>query len=77
MKAVDAVAAILVIVGAVNWGLVGTARIDLVAAIFGAGSILSAIVYTLVGVAGVYQIVRWSTSARHHPIAASRAAQGR
>jgi uncharacterized membrane protein YuzA (DUF378 family) len=47
-------ALILVIVGAVNWGLVGLARFDLVAALFGgADTTLARIVYSLVGLAGV------------------------
>jgi len=60
MKAIDTLAAVLVIVGAVNWGLVGVARFDLVATLFGMQfgqvSALTAIVYSLVGVAGVYQL---------------------
>jgi uncharacterized protein len=45
---------ILVIVGAVNWGLVGVAQFDLVATLFGgSSSMLSRIVYTLVGIAGI------------------------
>jgi uncharacterized membrane protein YuzA (DUF378 family) len=59
MKKLDVVAAILVVVGALNWGLVAVARFDLVAAIFGMGfgnvSGLSAVIYGLVGLAGLYQ----------------------
>jgi uncharacterized membrane protein YuzA (DUF378 family) len=44
----------LVIVGALNWGLVGLFRFDLVATIFGDMSALSRIVYALVGVAAIY-----------------------
>ncbi|MBU1027313.1 MAG: DUF378 domain-containing protein [Candidatus Margulisbacteria bacterium] len=54
MKALNLIALILVIVGALNWGLVGLLSIDLVALLFGAMSTLSRIVYTLVGLAGVY-----------------------
>ena len=50
----DWVAVILVIVGGVNWGLVGLANFDLVAFIFGSLSLLSRIIYILVGVAAVY-----------------------
>ena len=53
---VDLIALILVIVGGLNWELVGLFNFDLVAAIFGAGSILSRIVYILVGLAAVYTI---------------------
>ena len=58
MKKLDVLAAILVVVGALNWGLVGTANFNLVASIFGA-TIISSIVYALVGLAGVYQAVQW------------------
>jgi uncharacterized membrane protein YuzA (DUF378 family) len=47
---------VLMIVGSLNWGLVGAANFDLVAALFGQGSTLSRIVYTLVGLAGIYGI---------------------
>ena len=59
MKKLDVLAAILVVVGALNWGLIAIAHFDLVATIFGMKfgevSALSAIVYGLVGVAGLYQ----------------------
>ena len=51
------IAAVLVVVGALNWGLVGLARFDLVAAIFG-DSMLASIVYILVGFAGAYFLIR-------------------
>ncbi len=54
----------LVIVGALNWLLVGVFKWDLVAAIFGSGSLLSRAVYTLVGVAGVYWISLLATPTR-------------
>ena len=59
MKTFDVVAAILVVVGAANWGLVGLFQFDLVAALFGNATILSRIVYTLVGVAGLFQAMQW------------------
>jgi hypothetical protein len=59
MKKLDVIAAILVVIGALNWGLVAVAHFDLVAALFGMKfgqvSPLSAVVYGLVGLAGVYQ----------------------
>ena len=61
MKSIDVLAGILVIVGAVNWGLVGVAKFNLVAALFGQ-SILASIVYTLVGIGGVYLLGRWVTT---------------
>lgn len=57
MKTMDILAAVLLVVGGLNWGLVGTANFDLVAALFGAGSLLSKAVYTLVGLAAIYQAV--------------------
>jgi uncharacterized membrane protein YuzA (DUF378 family) len=49
------IASILVIVGGLNWGLVGLANFDLVATIFGAGSLLSRVVYVVVGIAALIQ----------------------
>ena len=57
MKAVNLVTLLLVIVGGLNWGLVGLFSFDLVAAIFGSGSALSRIVYILVGASAVGQLV--------------------
>jgi uncharacterized membrane protein YuzA (DUF378 family) len=59
MKQLNVLALVLVVVGALNWGLIGLARFDLVAALFGMRfgemSALTAIVYGLVGLAGLYQ----------------------
>lgn len=59
MKKLDVLAAILVVVGALNWGFVAVAHFDLVAAVFGMKfgevSVLSGIVYGLVALAGIYQ----------------------
>jgi uncharacterized membrane protein YuzA (DUF378 family) len=57
MKALNLLTLILVIVGGVNWGLVGLANVDLVATLFGVGSILSRVVYVLVGLSAVWQLV--------------------
>lgn len=54
---VDRLAIIFVIIGALNWGLIGLFQFDLVATLFGgAESIVSRIVYTLIGLLGVYAI---------------------
>jgi uncharacterized membrane protein YuzA (DUF378 family) len=50
---------LLTIIGAINWGLVGLLNFDLVAAIFGKKSFISRLVYTLVGLAGVYLIIKY------------------
>ena len=57
MKTLNLLTLILLIVGGLNWGLVGLANFDLVAAIFGDGSALSRAVYTLVGLSALYQIL--------------------
>ncbi len=67
MKQMDIIAAILLIVGGLNWGLVGLFGFDLVAAITGAGSfgsknVLGVIVYALVGVAALYAALSWRPS---------------
>ena len=53
-NALDWIAMILLIVGGLNWGLVGLADFDLVAALLGDGSALSRIVYVLVGLAALF-----------------------
>jgi uncharacterized membrane protein YuzA (DUF378 family) len=59
MKSLDVTAAILLVIGGLNWGLVGAANFDLVATIFGTMTPLSRLVYVLVGLAAVYQAVQW------------------
>ena len=63
MKKLDILAAALLVVGGLNWGLVAFANFDLVAAITGAGSfgnknLLGAVVYGLVGISAVYYALR-------------------
>lgn len=58
----DWVALVLLIIGGLNWGLIGIFGFDLVAAIFGEMTVLSRLVYTLVGISAVYigiEAVRW------------------
>lgn len=52
----DTIALILSIIGCLNWGLVGIFQFDLVAWLFGAGSLFSRIVYTIIGLAGLWCI---------------------
>ena len=56
MKIIDKVALVLIIIGAINWGLIGFFKFDLVATIFGEMSVLSRIIYALVGISGVWGI---------------------
>ncbi len=57
MRLVNTITLILLIVGGLNWGLVGLFDFDLVAAIFGDMTALSRIVYTLVGASALWQLV--------------------
>lgn len=52
----DILALILSIIGCANWGLVGLFKFDLVAWLFGTGAILSRIIYTVIGLAGLWCI---------------------
>lgn len=64
MKALNLITLLLVIIGGVNWGLVGLFDFNLVAALFGEDSALSRVVYTLVGLSAVYQLVPFSRATR-------------
>jgi uncharacterized membrane protein YuzA (DUF378 family) len=56
MKTLDYIALILVVIGAINWGLIGFFSFDLVKMIFGDMTIVSRIIYALVGVSGLYAL---------------------
>jgi uncharacterized membrane protein YuzA (DUF378 family) len=56
MKTLDYIALILVVIGAINWGLIGFFNFDLVRAIFGNMTLVTRIVYALVGVSGLYAL---------------------
>ena len=56
MKTLDFILLTLVVIGAVNWGLIGFLRFDLVRVLFGDMSILSRIIYAAVGISGLYAI---------------------
>lgn len=56
MKILYNIALTLVIIGALNWLLIGIFKFDLVAAIFGTMSAFSRIIYTLVGISGIISI---------------------
>jgi hypothetical protein len=59
MKAFDVIVAALLVIGGLNWGLVGLFRFDLVAIILGDMSALSRIIYIVVGLSAVYQALQW------------------
>lgn len=53
----DVVCLILIIIGAVNWGLIGFFSLDIISVIFGNMSKISRIIYAVVGIAGIYSLV--------------------
>lgn len=56
MRALDIIALILVVIGAINWGLIGFFQFNLVDSLFGTMSSFSRIIYALVGIAGLYAL---------------------
>lgn len=56
MRVLDKIALALVIIGAINWGLIGIFNFNLVDTIFGTMSIISRIIYILVGISGLWCI---------------------
>ncbi|MBV6458311.1 MAG: hypothetical protein HONBIEJF_01438 [Fimbriimonadaceae bacterium] len=73
MKTLNVVTLVLLIVGGLNWGMVGAAQFDLVAALFGAGSPLASLIYILVGAAALYQAIRLTMpDSSHGVVVASR-----
>ena len=56
MKVIDKIALVLIIIGAINWGLVGIFNFNLVDSIFGTMSVISRIIYALVGISGLWSI---------------------
>lgn len=64
MKTLDVTAAVLLVIGGLNWGLVGLFGFDLVAAALGEMSAASRLVYALVGLAAAYQAFGWKAIQR-------------
>lgn len=56
MMIADTIALILVIIGSLNWGAIGLFGVDVVSSIFGVGSLISRIIFSLVGIAGLWTI---------------------
>lgn len=72
MKSLDIIVAALLMVGGLNWGLVGFFNFDLVGTIFGNMSFLSRAVYVAVGICALYQVTQWkSIQRRWSPAAAN------
>ncbi len=71
MKTLNLLTLLLIIVGGLNWGLVGLFNLDLVSAIFGA---FSRLVYVLVGLSALYQLVPFSQALSTDEVLAERSA---
>ena len=56
MKIIDKIALVLIIIGAINWGLIGLFKFNLVEMIFGDMTVLARIIYALVGISGLWGI---------------------
>ena len=73
MKALNLITLLLIIIGGINWLLVGAFQFDLVAAIFGGQEgVLARIIYVLVGLSALYQLVPFSRALSSGEIAAER-----
>ena len=57
MRTLDVIVAVLLVVGGLNWGLVGLFDFDLVATLFGSIPVIQKTVYVLVGLSAIYQII--------------------
>ncbi len=56
MKTLKWIAMLLMVIGSINWGLVGVFNFNVVDAIFGMGSVISTIIYILIGISGLWGI---------------------
>ena len=56
MRSLNIITLLLVIIGAINWGLIGFFQFNLIDTIFGVGTVFSRIIYAIVGICGLYAI---------------------
>ncbi len=61
MKTLDVIVAVLIVIGGLNWGLVGFFNFDLVGTVFGHMSALSRLIYCAVGLSAVYYVFQWKS----------------
>ena len=61
MRIIDKIALALIVIGAINWGLIGLFRFNLVELLFGDMTLLARIVYSLVGISGLWGIKIYKT----------------
>ncbi len=67
MRTLDIISLTLVVIGAINWGLIGFFRFDLVAALFGDMSAFTRVIYALVGIAGLCAISFYGRDRNEEP----------
>lgn len=72
MRALNLITLILVIIGGVNWGLVGLVNLDLVAGVFGTGSTLARTVYIVVGLSALWQLIPFAQALSTDEVSALR-----
>jgi uncharacterized membrane protein YuzA (DUF378 family) len=74
MKALNIIALALVVIGALNWGMIGIFGFNVVGWLFGMDTIVTRIIYTLVGIAGIYSLYLFKPVAEgSHPLTHSHA----
>ena len=59
MRSVNIITGILILIGALNWGIVGLFNYNVIGFLFGEASLLTRIVYVLVGLSGLWQLIRY------------------
>ncbi len=59
MKSIDVIVAILLVIGGLNWGLMGFFDLNFLGMVFGYGSAFTRLIYCLIGVSALYQIFQW------------------
>ncbi|GAM11263.1 putative membrane protein YuzA [Geobacter sp. OR-1] len=68
MKVLDIIVTVLLVIGAINWGVVGLFGYNMVGAIFGEATALTRVIYAVVGLSGIYEAFNFSIGyeALHH-----------
>ncbi len=68
MKTLDIIVTVLLVIGAINWGLVGVFGFNIVTALFGEATALTRVFYTVVGLCGIFEAFNFSIGfeALHH-----------
>lgn len=61
MKVLNVIVGILLIIGGLNWGLIGFFDFDLISTIFGDMSALTRLIYCLIGISAIYYIFQWNS----------------